>query len=133
MLERFLGTNQPLTTDNPPSLSLVATQPNPPPQAFLVQNAFNGAAEVANANNYPAIRMMTTKKTTQQTAQRELAPVEQVWSVSSNVSISQDNKAGSGANDDDWLYMSAMCYFYAQRVFKGLGSTTPIGLVRAQY
>ena len=97
--------------------------------AFLVQNAFGGAAEVQKANNYPAIRMMTTKKVTSAAALQELSPPEQRWSISSNLSISQDSGSGGAANDDNWLYMSAMCYFYGQRIFEGLGGSVPVGLV----
>ena len=100
--------------------------------AFLVENAFDGDAEVQKANQYSAIRFMTTAKITSKSALVELpSPSREVWSISSNESISDDGK--SGENDDDWLYMSAVCYFYGQRIFEGLGAKVPVGLVNTNW
>ena len=42
--------------------------------------------------------------------------VEEPWSVASNMSVSDDGKAtwtpGIATADDNWLYMSAVCYLY---------------------
>lgn len=44
--------------------------------------------------------------------------VEEPWSVASNISVSDDDQAASArtpgveSTDDNWLYMSAVCYLY---------------------
>jgi hypothetical protein len=49
------------------------------------------------------IRLFTSKKDKTSTAQREQPVVEEPWAVSSNISISQNNKGvGAGAGDDNW-------------------------------
>ena len=104
--------------------------------AFLVQNAFNGSEIVQDANNYPNIRFFTSKKIKSATPLREQPRVEQNWSVCSNVSISMDNAPGRriekvGSGDDDWLYMSAVCYLYAREVHKATG--IPIGVLNTNW
>ena len=76
--------------------------------AFLVEMAFNGTEEVQRANNYPYIRLFTTRKVTSNYTLPDISPPELPWAVASNVSISQNAK--SPANDDDWLYFSATCW-----------------------
>ena len=151
--------------------------------AFLLENAFNGSALVADADNHPNIRLFTSKKTsskiplieqpvrliseparvqctrslththshTHPLAHREthrlrqrpsasvvrpsptgtpmhshsrsLQVVEEPWNVSSRATVSDDGcpkcnstasgRWGSGLGDDNWLYMSAVCYLCA--------------------
>lgn len=106
--------------------------------AFLVENAFGGADLVQDANNYPNIRLFTTRKLTAGNPLRELGEdtnvgqwtrgVELPWSRSSNESISDDHK---GANDDDWLYMSAVCYLFGKELHAALG--VPVGLLNTNW
>lgn len=98
--------------------------------AFLLENAMNGTALVQDASNHPDLRFMTTRKTTSAVPLQELiSPLPLRWSVSNNVSVSDDGKRGVGSSDDDWLYMSAVCYLYglnlhlARRVAVGLINT----------
>lgn len=92
---------------------------------------------VQDANNFPELRFMTTKKTTADAPQRELQGIELPWSVSNNVSVSDDGKyakatAGPGRlGDDNWLYMSAVCYLYGRNLHQALG--VPIGLMNSNW
>ena len=59
--------------------------------AFLLEMAMGGPAMVQDANNYPEVRLFTVKKTTSATPLLDLkTPVEESWSVGSNISVSDD-------------------------------------------
>jgi sialate O-acetylesterase len=149
--------------------------------AFLLENDMDGPRLVQEANDHPFIRFMTTKKLTSSVPLRELpctfgdpnpsGCVELGWSVSNNVSVSDDGKAtqpmqattttadgkgrqrgerelsqatsptsptegdhgleGLHAFDDNWLYMSAVCYLYGRELHTAFG--VPIGLMNTKY
>eukprot|EP01104_Vermistella_antarctica_P000522 TRINITY_DN10680_c0_g1_i1.p1 TRINITY_DN10680_c0_g1~~TRINITY_DN10680_c0_g1_i1.p1 ORF type:complete len:582 (+),score=80.16 TRINITY_DN10680_c0_g1_i1:97-1746(+) len=90
---------------------------------FTVAQAFNGSQAIANAINYPLIRVMTVSF-----ANRSSVPlanfmsIEEGWSVGSPISI------GHGS----WYYFSATCWFTAVNLFDYLetdNASIPIGLV----
>ena len=68
--------------------------------AFLLEMDMDGKRLVQEANDHPAIRFMTTKKLTSASPLRELpctfgdtnpaGCTEESWSVSTNVSVSDD-------------------------------------------
>ena len=106
--------------------------------AFLLENAFNGSELVQDANNPPHLRMMTTRKTTAGAPLRDLlGPLPLPWAVSRNVSVSDDGKAQLGAGsstgsaDDNWLYMSAVCYLFGLNIHKARGY--PVGLINSNW
>jgi sialate O-acetylesterase len=120
--------------------------------AFLLENAMNGTSLVQDANNHPELRFMTTKKTTATTPQLELLGVGQTWSVSSNLTVSDDGKhvkvaqpsaprsarharpdAGysAGSKDDNWLWMSAVCYLYGLQIHTA--RKVPVGLMNTNW
>ena len=101
--------------------------------AFILENSFGGADLVQQANDYPELRLFTTAKKTATVPMLELLGVEQPWSVANNVSVSDDGKArvGVGSGDDNWLYMSAVCYLYGLGVHKALG--VPVGLMNTNW
>lgn len=117
--------------------------------AFLLENAFNGSALVADADAHPSVRLFTSKKTSSKAPLLEQPAVEERWAVSSANATSDDgcpkcpnntfppapgedvaaagfgvevHWAGFGAGaevqdhtqDDNWLYMSAVCYIYGK-------------------
>ena len=92
-----------------------------------------------DANNHPYLRMMTTRKTTSYTPLRDLVgPLPLNWSVSSNVSVSDDGKlarvgssSSSSSADDNWLYMSAVCYLYGLNIHKA--RKVPVGLINSNW
>jgi sialate O-acetylesterase len=99
--------------------------------AFLVKMAFQGPELVQQANNYPLMRLFTSFKINSSAPLREQPKVEQRWSVASNVSINMPTSGG--ANNDDWLYMSAVCWLYGIRIQESLGGDTPVGLINTNW
>ena len=97
--------------------------------AFLLQNMFNGSTYVNNSAQYTTLRMMTSYKTDSKTPLDEQPKVEEVWSVSSPEAVSMD--LGSGVGDDNWLYMSAVCYLFGLEVLQQTGK--PVGLVNTNW
>merc|ERR1711871_1239137 len=53
--------------------------------------------------------------------------VQQEWSVASNTTISDD----LSANDDNWLYMSAVCYLFGKQLQEVL--KVPVGLINTNW
>lgn len=99
--------------------------------AFLLENAFNGSKLVQDSNNHPMLRMMTTQKTTAATPLRDLiGPLPLPWSVSNNISVSDDGKY-LRVGDDNWLYMSAVCYLFGLNIHKARG--VPVGLINTNW
>jgi len=90
---------------------------------FTVPQAFNATAEVAAANNYPNIRVMSVG-----TSHYSSTPLDQlyqnpqlIWSVASSASV------GMG----DWSAMSAVCWFTGRNLYDNL--QVPIGLISSNW
>jgi sialate O-acetylesterase len=79
---------------------------------------YNGSEEIANAGNYPKIRVFTPLQRGSPTPVEELIIIEQNWSVASPQSI-----GGSM-----WTYMSAVCWLYGRMIHVALDGR-PIGLI----
>jgi sialate O-acetylesterase len=106
--------------------------------AFILENAMNGSALVQDANNHPELRFMTTRKTTSTMPLQELiGPIPLKWSVSNNLSVSDDGKrrtqgqASVGTMDDNWLYMSAVCYLFGRDLHTA--RDVPVGLINTNW
>lgn len=113
--------------------------------AFLVENAFGGAELVQDANNHPEIRFFTTRKLTALSPLQELGQltnagewtrgVELPWSISSNISISDDHRTEDDSmvdvNNDNWLYMSAVCYLFGKQM--QAARNVPVGLINTNW
>ncbi len=108
--------------------------------AFLLEMDMNGSALVADADAWPQIRLYTASKRSSPDAPlaEQPAPVEQPWAVGSSASVSMNANAtraargdGGGANDDDWLYMSAVCWLYAREV--AAATSLPVGVYSANW
>jgi sialate O-acetylesterase len=126
--------------------------------AFLLENAFNGSALIADADDHPSVRLFTSKKTSSRVPLLEQPAVEEAWAVSSANATSDDScpkcpnntfppalgptvadwaGLGSGARvqdhteDDNWLYMSAVCYIYGKSIQAHTGK--PVGLVNTNW
>jgi sialate O-acetylesterase len=83
---------------------------------------FNGSEEIANAGNFPKIRVFTAALLASVTPVEELLGIELKWSVASPHSI------GGPA----WSYMSAVCWLYGRMIHQTL-SGRPIGLIATSY
>ena len=115
--------------------------------AFLLENAFNGSAMVEDAGNHPLVRLFTSKKTSSPVPLLEQPQVEEQWAVSSKNATTDDgcphcngstpDAAGLGAalrdgtEDDNWLYMSAVCYIFGKNIQAHTGK--PVGLVNTNW
>jgi hypothetical protein len=100
--------------------------------------------------------MFTSKKTSSQHPAAEQPTVEEAWAVSSQRAVSDDGcpkcnrsaaagtAAGTrtsldvgnlqenlGLGDDNWLYMSAVCFVYGRAIQKHTGK--PVGLVNTNW
>jgi sialate O-acetylesterase len=86
---------------------------------FSVSGMFNASVEIANANNYPKIRLFTVSDTQATTPQEEIITIAMQWSVASSITV------GSG-------YTSAVCWLYGRMVHEGLGGR-PMGLIHTSW
>jgi sialate O-acetylesterase len=86
---------------------------------YAVRLVFNGSLEIANAKNYPKVRLFTAILGQAITPQEELVAIGLNWSVASNVSV------GSG-------YTSAVCWLYGRMIHEALEGR-PIGLVHSSW
>jgi sialate O-acetylesterase len=86
---------------------------------FSVSGMFNASVEIANANNYPKIRLFTVSDTQASTPQEEIITIGMQWSIASSITV------GSG-------YTSAVCWLYGRMVHEGLGGR-PMGLIHTSW
>ena len=89
---------------------------------MAVRDIFNGSDEIANAGNYPKIRVFTAALRPSDTPLEELIAIEESWSVASPTSI-------GGPSFD---YMSAVCWLYGRMIHQALGGR-PIGLIATSW
>lgn len=109
--------------------------------AFLLEMAAGGKELVQDANSWPQVRLFTSKKDNLQEPQVEQPVVEQPWSVGSSASVSMHSaeiEARSpslgvdvASRDDNWLYMSAVCWVYGREISRATG--LPVGLVNTNW
>eukprot|EP01112_Ceratiomyxa_fruticulosa_P020244 TRINITY_DN6848_c1_g1_i1.p1 TRINITY_DN6848_c1_g1~~TRINITY_DN6848_c1_g1_i1.p1 ORF type:complete len:245 (+),score=45.24 TRINITY_DN6848_c1_g1_i1:1001-1735(+) len=91
---------------------------------FTVCDAFNATQEIAEAANFPQIRVFTVGQgNISSTPENELLSVQEKWSVASAVSIG-DQTIGM----NNWTYFSAVCWFYGKYLTQTFPKL-PIGLI----
>jgi sialate O-acetylesterase len=83
---------------------------------------YNGTEEIANAANYPKIRVFTATLNDSATPVEELLHIRLKWSVAGNYSI----------GGPQWDWMSAVCWLYGRQIHQALGGR-PIGLIATSY
>lgn len=89
---------------------------------FTVSSVFNATKEIADADNYPSIRIMTVGQgTISPVPLAELNTIEQQWSVASSKTVGVGN----------WSAFSAACWFFGRDLQKEL--KIPIGLVSSNW
>jgi sialate O-acetylesterase len=89
---------------------------------FTVNMMFNGTEEIANAGNFPKIRLFTASLLPSASPVEELLGINLNWSVASPQSV-----GGPG-----WDYMSAVCWLYGRMIHQALDGR-PIGLIATSY
>ena len=85
---------------------------------LIVNMIYNSTEEIANASNYPKIRVFTAALVPSASPVEELLGIELKWSVASPQSI----------GGPDWNYMSAVCWLYGRMIHQALGGR-PMGLI----
>ncbi len=90
-------------------------------QMAVIDN-FNASVEIANAANYPKIRLFTASLRESTTPIEELLQITQRWSVAS----------ASSVGGPSYQYASAVCWFYGRMIHVGL-SGRPIGLIASSW
>jgi sialate O-acetylesterase len=83
---------------------------------------YNGTEEIANAGNFPKIRVFTASLLPSAVPVEELLGIVLNWSVASPQSI-----GGSPGT-----YMSAVCWLYGRQIHQALGGR-PIGLIATSF
>ena len=85
---------------------------------MTVSLIFNATEEIANAGNYPKIRLFTAALVSSLTPLEELVRIRLNWSPPSSQNV----------GGPDWFYMSAVCWLYGRQIHQALGGR-PIGLI----
>jgi sialate O-acetylesterase len=89
---------------------------------MTVGMAFNATEEIANAGNYPKVRVFTAALV------ESLTPVEELLGIVLNWSASSPQSIGGPT----WDYMSATCWYYGRQIHQALGGR-PIGLIATSW
>ena len=89
---------------------------------LTVGEIYNGTIEIANAGNYPKIRVFSAARNYSSTPLDELIRIYLNWSVASPLSI----------GGPPMEYMSAVCWLYGRMIQQALGGR-PIGLIDTSY
>jgi sialate O-acetylesterase len=90
--------------------------------ALTVGMIYNATEEIANAGNYPKIRLFTVA------LRPSAAPVEELLGIYLNWSVASPYSVGG----PDSVYMSAVCWLYGRMIHQALGGR-PIGLIAAPW
>jgi sialate O-acetylesterase len=85
---------------------------------LTVSLIYNATQEIANAANFPKIRIFTTSLIPSATPVEELLGINLNWSVASPATV----------GGPDWIYMSAVCWLYGRMIHEALNGR-PIGLI----
>jgi sialate O-acetylesterase len=89
---------------------------------FTVNMMFNGSEEIANAGNFPKIRLFTTSLIPFG------SPIEELLGINLNWSLASPETVGGKA----WDYMSAVCWLYGRQIHQALNGR-PIGLIATSW
>ena len=83
---------------------------------------YNATEEIANAGNYPKIRVFSAA------LMLSTAPVEELLGIALNWSVASPKSVGG----PEWGYMSAVCWLYGRMIHQALGGR-PIGLIATSW
>jgi sialate O-acetylesterase len=89
---------------------------------FTVNMMFNATEEIANAGNFPKIRLFTASLVPSASPVEELLGISLPWSVASPKTV----------GGPSWDYMSAVCWLYGRMIHQSLGGR-PIGLIATSW
>ena len=89
---------------------------------FTVNMMFNASEEIANAGNFPKIRLFTAALVP------SASPVEELLGITLNWSVASPQAVGGPS----WNYMSAVCWLYGRMIHQKLNGR-PIGLIATSW
>ena len=89
---------------------------------LTVSLIYNATEEIANAGNFPKIRLFTAALMPSSEPIEELLGIVLNWSVASPQSV----------GGPDWQHMSAVCWLYGRMIHQALGGR-PIGLIATSW
>jgi sialate O-acetylesterase len=89
---------------------------------LTVSLIYNATEEIANAGNYPKIRVFTASR------KPSASPIEELINISLNWSVASPHSLGG----PDWEYMSAVCWLYGRMIHQALDGR-PIGLIATSF
>jgi sialate O-acetylesterase len=89
---------------------------------LTVSMIYNATEEIANAGNYPKIRLFTAALIP------SAVPVEELLGINLNWSVASPHSVGG----PDSIYMSAVCWLYGRMIHQALGGR-PIGLIATSW
>ena len=89
---------------------------------LTVSLIYNATIEIANAGNYPKIRVFSVARVA------SAVPIEELLSISLNWSLASPSSIGG----PDWNYMSAVCWLYGRMIHQALNGR-PIGLIATSW
>jgi sialate O-acetylesterase len=89
---------------------------------LTVDMIYNGTEEIANAGNFPKIRVFTAALIPSEIPVEELLGIVLSWSVASPETV----------GGPDWNYTSAVCWLYGRMIHQALGGR-PIGLIATSW
>jgi sialate O-acetylesterase len=89
---------------------------------LTVSLIYNGSEEIANAGNFPKIRIFTSG------LMSSFTPVEELLGIALNWSVASPKTVGG----PDWQYMSAVCWLYGRMIHQALDGR-PIGLIATSW
>ncbi|WAR08529.1 SIAE-like protein [Mya arenaria] len=88
---------------------------------FTLSMVNNFSSEIADAENYPDIRLMTVDQQWSATPKFDIEDIEENWT--------RPNKDAVGHSD--WTYFSAVCWLYGKYLYQTLNR--PIGLIASTW
>jgi sialate O-acetylesterase len=89
---------------------------------LTVSLIYNATQEIANADNFPKIRIFSNSQIP------SAIPVEESLGITLNWSIASSKTVGG----PDWQYMSAVCWLYGRMIHQALDGR-PIGLIATSW
>ena len=89
---------------------------------FTVNMMFNASEEIANAGNFPKIRLFTAA------LKPSASPIEELLGINLNWSVASSQVVGGPS----WDYMSAVCWLYGRMIHQSLNGR-PIGLIATSW
>jgi sialate O-acetylesterase len=89
---------------------------------MAVIDIFNGTEEIANAGNFPKIRLFTSARNSSSKPSEELFGMWLNWSIASPQSV----------GGPTFIYMSAVCWLYGRMIHQALDAR-PIGLIATSW